>query len=140
MPKYSKEQLWKLYKELPEELKNAIFSEETADAIYDSCMENGVEEKEKISQVAENAGYVLLGLIAPEEFKKILSKEINIKKEVAEKIYQRIKIFVFVPVKTSLEKLYNIEIKSELKPKSVSVPKNIEKEIKEKDVYRELVK
>ena len=137
MPKYSKEQLWELYKELPEELQEAIFSQKTADSIYDSCKKNGVEREEKISQISKNVGYVLIGLASPEEFKGILSKEIKLKKETAKKIYQKINDSVFFPVKGSLEKIYNIKIKIESKPENISLSKDIEKKPREKDIYRE---
>jgi hypothetical protein len=39
---YTKEQLWKLYEKLLEELKEAIFSEETANSIWDICSRNGI--------------------------------------------------------------------------------------------------
>ena len=136
MSKYSKEQLWGLYRALPEELKQAIFSEKTADVIYNSCKKNGIEKDEKISQVAENTGYVLLGLINPQELKEIFLQEIKLKKDVAEKIYQDINSFVFFPLKEILEKLYKIKIESK---KNTSPEKNVRKKPARKDIYKEPV-
>jgi len=140
MAKYPKEQLWELYKELPEKLKEAIFSEKTANNIYSSCKKNGLEDEEKISQISENVGYVLLGLIVPEEFKKILLKEIKLKKTTAEKIYQEITRFVFFPLKEEMEGLYKIKI--EVGPESETVPlaEIPEKKPKKRDTYREPLK
>jgi hypothetical protein len=98
-----------------------------------------VEKEEKISQVSENVGYVLIGLTSPEEFKEILSKEIKLKKETAEKIYQKINDLVFFPVKGSLEKIYNIKIKIESEPEDGLQSKDIEKKPRKKDAYREPV-
>ena len=101
------EQFWKLYGHLPAELKETIFSQETADHIYDSCIKNGVAE-EKVSQVASLAGDVLLGLSLPEDFQKSLEKEEGIKKDAAVNIARDITRFVFFPVKESLRQLHTI--------------------------------
>ena len=138
MAKYSKEQLWELYKELPEELKEAIFSEKTANNVYSNCKKNGLEDEEKISQISENVGYVLLGLIAPEEFKKILLKEVKLRKETAEKIYREIIRFVFFPLKKEIEGLYKIKIEVVPEPKDILSVKTPKKKSKKQDTYREL--
>ena len=137
MPRYSKKQLWGLYKELPEELKKSIFSEKTAANIYNACKEADLKKDEKISQVAENVGYVLMGLVPPEEFKKILSKEIKLKKEAIEIIYRNINDLVFFPIKENLEKIYNIKIELKSSSRDVSRLKNIEEKLRKEDIYRE---
>ena len=38
--KYTKEQFWKLYETLPQELKDTLFAEETGDDIYNICKRN----------------------------------------------------------------------------------------------------
>jgi hypothetical protein len=118
MPKYSREELWGLYQELPKELQRAIFSEKTAEIIYNACKENGVEKTEDISFVAEQTGYVLIGLLSPDEFKKTLLQKFNIKREAGEKICQAINDFVFLPLRRLLEKIYDAEIKPQLKPET----------------------
>ena len=109
MLNYSKEQIWDLYEELPQELKDSIFSEKNADYIYNSCASNGIRDKKKISEIAKNVGYVFLGLISPKEFQKTL-KKLDLKKETAENIYKEINDYVFLPRKNILEKLYRVEI------------------------------
>ncbi|GAI36060.1 unnamed protein product, partial [marine sediment metagenome] len=37
MPKYDEKQLWDLFNKLPDDLKDAIFSEDTADSILSIC-------------------------------------------------------------------------------------------------------
>ena len=58
---FSREQLWKLYEKLPPELREAIFSEETANNIWDICIRNGIEDN-RISEIAKYVGRVLLGV------------------------------------------------------------------------------
>ena len=106
---YTKEQLWKLYEKLPEELKEAIFSEETADSIWNICSKHGIEG-ERVSEIAKYTGRVLMGLLPPNELQETLEKELQLEPEIAKKVYQEIFRFIFYPVKTSLEELYKIEM------------------------------
>lgn len=141
---YTKEQIWKLYGNLPEELKEAIFSEETADNIWEICSRNGIED-ERISEVARYTGRVLMGLLPPDELPETLEKELKIDKGMAKKISQEINRFILYPVKANLEELYKIEI-APIAGTPVRPPprKKIEgEELKEKskreDVYREQI-
>jgi hypothetical protein len=140
MPKeYSKDQLWKLYEKLPEELKEAIFSTETADNIYNVCAKNEVED-ERISEIARYTGQVLLGVLPPEDFQETLEKELKLTKDLAKKINQGINRFVFYPLKPELEELYKTEITPSAKPSEVTPPEE-EKPAAPKgpDIYREAI-
>lgn len=142
MKKYTSEELWKLYEKIPQELKEAIFSEKTSEIIWDICLRNEVED-ERISEIALYTGRVLLGILPPDEFQKTLEKEINIQKEVAKNIALEINRFIFYPVKPELEQLYTTEITPLAKPTEVTPPKEEKKpelkseEISKEDVYRE---
>jgi hypothetical protein len=138
---YIKEQIWKLYEKLPQELKDVFFSEETGDNIYNICKRN--EILERLDQVVEYVGQVLLGVLTLDEFRQTLEKELELDPEVAKKVYQEIFRLIFYPIKTSLEELYKIEI-APIAGTPVRPPsrKKIEgEELKEKpkreDVYRE---
>ena len=132
MPKeYTKEQLWKIFEKLPEELKEVIFAEKTADDIYHISKRNNIKE-EKISEVARLTGNVLLGILPPEEFRNTLKKELNLKKDIAENIAFQIERIIFFPNKKELTEIYQIK----------TTPKTIVKEKparSKKDVYREPV-
>jgi len=138
MPKeYTKDQFWKLYKKLPAELKEAIFSAETADNIFDICIRNGIED-ERISEVARYTGRVLLGILSVDEFQETLEKELKLKKDVAQKITQEINRFIFYPVKPALEEIYKIEIAPLAKPTGVTPPPEEKPTTPpSKDTYRE---
>jgi len=140
MPEYPKEQMWKIYEQLPDELKDAIFSEETSETVHNICEKNGIEEYDKISEVARLTGHVLLGLIPPNEFQENLEQQLKIKEGIAKKINFEIYRFVFYPVKESLASLYQTEItptKRMIQEKSVK--KSEQKKSTKKDVYRESV-
>jgi hypothetical protein len=106
LEKYSKEELWKIYEKLPQDLKGAIFSEETAESIDKICSRNNIENGKEISEVARYIGRVLLGLLSPDKLTEVLEKELKLKKEVAKETSQQIEKIIFYPVKASLENLY----------------------------------
>lgn len=112
MTDYSKEQLWELYKALPKNLQDTIFSEKVADIIRDVCCNKNKLKEEKMSEVAKYTGYVLLGLVQPSEFQKTLEKEAGLRQTTAKKIAQEISNLVFSPVKKSLEALYGLGAKT----------------------------
>ena len=139
MPDYPKEQLWELYKKLPEDLKKAAFSEEVANNIAEICKENGITDDDIVFRIAKNIGYVFLGLLPPNEFVGVLKKEMKIEEDRAAEIFSKVNRFIFLPVRQSLEGLYKIEIKPELKsrPKIASPAEAPKKIIKKKDKYLE---
>lgn len=145
--KYTSEQFWQLYEKLPQELKEAIFSEETAENIFGICIRNGITDR-KISEVARYTGRVLLGILPPNSFQETLEKELKIKKDSAKKVFLEINRFIFYPIKPSLEQLYEIEIVSKPigkapLPQKIAAPKEPEKAEEKKaaplrkDKYRE---
>jgi len=137
MPDYKPEQLWPLYEKLPKDLQEAMFSVETADTIYDICTRQALKEEE-MSEIAKYTGYVLLGLLTPEEFEKTLKEELKLENDLAKKISREITRFIFFPIKESLEALYKIEIE---KPSIGSIeptPVTPERPLK-RDVYRETI-
>ena len=137
MPKkYTSEQFWKLYEKLPQELKDALFAEETGNNSYDICKRNKILEN--LDQIVEYVGQVLVGVLPPEEFQEVLEKELKLEKEVAKKVSQEINRFIFYPVKSSLEELYKIEIAPPAKPTKITPPPEEKPSAPpRKDVYRE---
>lgn len=107
--KYTREQLRKLYQKLPEELKEAMWSDEGTQAIWNVCERNKVD-RAVIPKITELSGYVLLGILPPDEFQKTLEKEVGLKKAIAKKIAQEIHRHIFFPVRRLLTELYKVEI------------------------------
>jgi|SRR3989339_1105236 len=108
MPEYTREQLAKLYKGLPQELKDWIGSEDANDAIYQILKENDVLD-EKCEQISILTRNILLGLLPMENFEETIEKEVGLKKDLAEKISHEINRFVFFPIKSILNDLYGVE-------------------------------
>ena len=137
---YLKEELQKIYEALPEDLKEALFSEKTADEIYDVCVENGLEEKSL--ELAKYVGYVLLGLLSPNEFEKTVEEKLALRADPAKKVSREIVRLVFLPVKTGLEALYKIKIELPAEPSEKLAEEKLpeeqtSKKRADKDVYRE---
>ena len=140
--KYTSEEFWKLYEKLPQELKDALFAEETGNNIYDICKKNGALES--LDKVVEYVGQVLVGVLPPDEFQETLEKEMGLEKDIAKKVAQEINRFIFYPVKPLLEELYKIEIAPPAKPTKITPPPEATAPPEEKpkappreDVYRE---
>ncbi len=141
--KYTPEQFWKLYKKLPQELKDALSAQEIGNDIYEICERNDILDKHK--QILVLVSRVLLGTLPPKEFEEMLKKELKLTKETIKKVIREINRFVFYPVRSLLEELYEIEITPSLPEKSGLVAKTPVPEKKEsappkKDTYRELIK
>ena len=138
---YSKDQLWKLYEKLPEELQEAIFSGESADNIDNICARNSIDNL--TAEVAKYAGRVLMGILSPADFQKTLEKELKLEEPLAKKVSQEINRFIFFPVKKSLNSLYKIETPSEqemlstVQKETASVPEPPTEKSLKSDAYRE---
>jgi hypothetical protein len=112
---YSKDQIWEFYDKLSSELKEAVFSMETANNIFDICIRNGIED-DRVSEVARYTGRVLLGILSAGELQETLEKEVKLKKEAAKKVTQEIDRLIFYPVKPALDELYKTGESSKTKP------------------------
>jgi hypothetical protein len=143
MTEYNKKQLWGLFNVLPDKLKDAIFSEETAKAIANICATHKITDDKK-SKIAKLAGDSLMGLLPPDKLQTAIETEIKIEQSEAEKIALEINRFILYPVKEALSPLYKVEfapggkiIKSKIDKNKVVVNKT--KKTSQKDTYREFV-
>jgi hypothetical protein len=137
---YTKEELWKIIEKLPDELKEAVFSEKTAEDIFNICTRNGIED-ERMSKVAKYVGRVLMGLLPPSEFEETLEKEVGIEKEVAKGIKREVEMLIFYPVRTRLEEIYKIEIAPPARATKITPPPRPEEKPSppRTDIYRESI-
>ena len=132
------EQFWKLYKKLPQELKDALFAEETGVNISEICQRNNILEN--FSQIVDLVGEVLLGLLPPEEFPVVLGKTILLEEETVKRITHEINRFIFFPVKESLADLYRLGpsiSEKTVEPIAKKIPRPTISE--ESDIYQESI-
>ena len=159
MPQYTKKELFNLFEKLPSELKEAMFSEETAETISNISERYNVEKK--VSHLAKKTGEVLLGILPPEELPKVLENEAQIDNETAKKISFEVSRLILYPVKASLSEIYkgiqfapggkitktasteeeieNPEEKKGIKEIIRKEEKTEKKEVPSKDTYRESI-
>ena len=138
---YAKDQFWKLYKNISQELKDALFAEETGNNIHDVCERNKIMEK--LGDIVDLVGQVLVGVLPPEDFQETLENELELETDIAKKVAQEISRFIFYPVRTELEKLYQTaaaptgEIAPEKTKESLLTQEEESTEPKKDDTYRE---
>ena len=102
---YTKDELWKLFEQLPEELRDAVFSEENARHLFSLAERYGIED---VSQISYYVGLVFLGILPPEQFRDILAKELKRNDPATTAaIYREIDRLVFYPVRPSLDQMYH---------------------------------
>jgi len=139
---YTKEQVAKVYEKLPEELQEALFSLETSDAIASACVKYNISDLNN-RKITEYVGYVLLGLVLPQDFEQLLQKELKLPKKTTQEIAREINRFIFYPVKPALEQLHNTQITAVPRTStSRPIPQEAEQpELSEKssgpDIYQE---
>ncbi|MFH0739606.1 MAG: hypothetical protein V1819_01415 [bacterium] len=114
MNKISKDEAWKIYETLPQDLKTAIFSEETANSILSASQRNGLSEQQT-SQTAELVGLYLLGVLPIENLAQEIMQATSASQAQVSQIILELTRLVFHSIQNSLDTLYN------LKPKEKTV-------------------
>jgi len=125
MEELTKDEFWAIHKTLSPELKNAVFAEDTADAVWNICKLHEIKEVSKLGKIT---GQVLMGLLPPSLFKDTIKDELNLSEDMAKKIALELEHYVFNQIKDELDKLYaDVEKKKEKAPES---PDSYREEIK----------
>jgi hypothetical protein len=108
--------------------------------MFDICQRNGIKEDNIISEIAKNTGYVLMGVLPPEELQGVIEKEIGLKKNTAKQIAFEISRFIFFPVRPFIEGLYQTDLTKISPQKGVREKPETSQTAKSKsktDMYRE---
>ncbi|MCX6738216.1 MAG: hypothetical protein NTY11_02280 [Candidatus Parcubacteria bacterium] len=135
MEELSRDELWAIYNTLPDTLKDAIFSEDTAEAIFNICK---LYEINKNSEVAKIIGKILMGLLPPEFLKDTLQEELGISEDIAKKATMELEHFILNPVKKDLDVLYQeIDGNKEKTGDNTAEQATPAEEPEKEDTYRE---
>jgi hypothetical protein len=102
---YSKDDKWRLFENLPEDLKHAIFSAKVAATNWNLGQKYALDNR-VVSKFAEWEGHVFIGILPPKQFKDRLAKDLGIDSDVAEALFMQINELIFGPVRESLDNLY----------------------------------
>jgi hypothetical protein len=115
MPNYTQQQLLERYRKLPGDLKEAIFSVETAEIIQKISKKYGLHI-DKMGELASETGLVMLGITHPRDFISNISSRLEISREKATEIAKDINNEIFSKVRENLKNIHGI--KEEKKPET----------------------
>ncbi len=107
MQNYTDQQIAQMYDNLPEDLKDSIFSVDTTSVANEIGRKYGLAI-DKIGDLANETGMVMLGVTHPNEFIGNLADRLEVDKEKARAIAQEINEQIFKKVRESLRKIHNI--------------------------------
>lgn len=114
-----REEILDRYLDLPEDLQKALFSAQNSNTMFEIGKKHGLPV-DKIGELADETGLVMLGMAKPSEYIKNLERRLGVEaikaKEIAEEINQKI----FSSIRESLKKIHGIG--EQEKPKTVTPP------------------
>ncbi len=120
MSKFTKEELNERYQKLPQVLKDALYSPETAEKLFAVGRRNGLTIEE-IGSAAEEAGYVILGLTRPGFFIDALQKRIDAEEKQIKQLASDINRQVFFPLREALKQAHEFDVSEEAIQKGESL-------------------
>lgn len=115
---YTREQLNEKIKNLPEDVKNAIFSINSAEIIKNVGEKHGLHI-DKIGDLGAETGYVMYGITPPKDFVTSLAKKLSLPEDKARAIAQDVNEQIFRPIRESLQKIHGV-VAGETQAKTVA--------------------
>src|SRR3989339_937760 len=115
MQNYTDQQIAQMYDNLPEDLKDSIFSVDTTSVVNEIGRKYGLAI-DKIGDLANETGMVMLGVTHPNEFIGNLADRLDVDKEKARAIAQEINEQIFKKVRDSIRKIHNTREEAEEEP------------------------
>lgn len=109
MPKYTQQQLEEQYQKLPDNLKEAIFSVDIAEKMWSIGRKHGITIQ-RTGDLAEEAGYLILGLTHPKDFIPAIETRLGLDDEEAGEIGKEINEQVFLPIRQALKQAHDTEL------------------------------
>ncbi len=101
MPKFEFSKLEERYKEIPDEVRDAISSVELAKKLQEIGLAHHLHI-DQIEILGENTGLVMLGLLSPTKFNESIREDLNLDPETANKITGEINQHIFLPIRDHL--------------------------------------
>src|SRR3989338_3477054 len=112
MKNFTEEQIEIMYKNLPNDLKTVFFSANKDETIESIGRKHNLTI-DKIGELANETGMVMLGVTHPNEFIGNLAERLEVDKEKARAIAGEINEQVFKKVRESLRKIHNMREEAE---------------------------
>jgi len=95
------------YFQLPEDLRQIMFTTETADKVYYVAQKNNLNENQ-LWWASHTAGMIILGETNIVNFVKTLQEKCKLTEEPARQLARDINQAIFLPVKENLKKIHKI--------------------------------
>lgn len=133
----SQEETQKRFKQLPESLREAIFSAEITETLIAIGKKYGLG-LDKVGDLSTETNLVMLGVTHPNQYISSLQQTLGIERDVARNIAQEVNTQVFAKIREELRKLHDIkdEEKTET-PQSAAIQAPA---IQEKPIQKEIPK
>lgn len=109
--------LSKLFKALPQDVRDIYSSDKTTEALITIGKKYSVHI-DKLGGLVDETGFVLLGKTHPKDYIRNISARLNLKPEDAKSIAEEINEQIFKPLRESLKQIHHIETPGE--PPAVS--------------------
>jgi len=100
------------YKELPEDVKDAIFSVDSAEIIQNIAKKNNLTI-DKMSELADEIGLLMLGSTEPKDFISNISRRLGVNRNIAHDITAEVNDKIFSKIRESLKKIHNLKDEEE---------------------------
>ncbi|MDP3014877.1 MAG: hypothetical protein Q8N28_00410 [bacterium] len=112
MLKISQQQALNRWDTLPDNLREALFSEYNSETLWKIC-ENQHLSEDKIGVIATLAGDVILGFLHPDDLASEIRKDLNLIPELANLIASEIDRKIFASIRSEIEKVYSPVIEAD---------------------------
>ncbi len=115
-----KNEILNRYQELPEDLQRALVSPNYSDIMTEIGKKFELPI-DKVGELADETGLVMLGLTSPSDYVKNLTARLSVPQEKARAIAEEINQKVFQPVRESLKKIHGV-VPGAKKPEAPPIP------------------
>jgi|SRR3989344_79588 len=106
------------YRDLPEDLQQALISSNTSDAVMAVGKKIGLAV-DKIGELADETGLVMLGITPPGEFIRNLTRRLEVDPAKAKAIAEEVNQTIFQPLRESLKKIHGLGAQPAEKPSAI---------------------
>ena len=120
----SEQQALERWDSLPASLREALYSENNSDFIWQLSKGENIPD-EKIYDVSMVAGYVLMGLLHPEDVAQELIERLEIDKKTATDIQDSLNRRIFTPLRSDIDTMFQPLSKIETRPTSPMIIKDV---------------
>ncbi len=138
LKKYTNEEYWKLYEELPEKIKKTFWEDDISNRIENMAERHNLDS-EKMSKVTQITTHLLLGVLPPSQIDSVIKKEVAFDEDKSKALSNEFKRSIIYPMQHLLREIYTEEDFKEagIKPISEKEEKEEKKPSEFGDIYRE---